>query len=315
MATRRAHWADAQGQDQMAAFDHGAPAFSARTQAFRRVVEQAQAEGGLVPWTPASPPDGVPHAAATTQWVAVPDMPELCRRWLGALPVHLAATVDALRRDADGWHVESQGQVLGAPFSHVVLAMPPAQAAVLLAAYRPDWAARASQVPMQPCWVLMGVAGAGLRALEWEAAWPRSGHLASLVRNETKPGRARPAGLINWVVQASTAWSLDHLEDHPDAVQAALQAAVAEYVGEPVRWQHSAVHRWRYAFAPAIGAAADLCWWDAALGLGVCGDFLGGAGVEGAWRSAQALADRIDPFGQPHEPAVSTAPAAASALK
>lgn len=35
------------------------------------------------------------------------------------------------------------------------------------------------------------------------------------------------------------------------------------------------------------------CWWDATRGLGVCGDFLGGNGVEGAWQSAQALIEEV----------------------
>jgi renalase len=35
------------------------------------------------------------------------------------------------------------------------------------------------------------------------------------------------------------------------------------------------------------------CWWDAELGLGMAGDALGGAGVEGAWRSGRELAQRV----------------------
>lgn len=35
------------------------------------------------------------------------------------------------------------------------------------------------------------------------------------------------------------------------------------------------------------------CWWDSGLRLGVCGDHLGGTGVEGAWRSGQALARQL----------------------
>jgi hypothetical protein len=30
-------------------------------------------------------------------------------------------------------------------------------------------------------------------------------------------------------------------------------------------------------------------WWDDDLRLGVCGDFLGGGGVEGAWLSSQSV--------------------------
>ena len=48
--------------------------------------------------------------------------------------------------------------------------------------------------------------------------------------------------------------------------------------------------RWRYAL-PQVRRAApgESFWWSTTQGLGVCGDFLGGRGAEGAWLSAQAL--------------------------
>jgi predicted NAD/FAD-dependent oxidoreductase len=69
-----------------------------------------------------------------------------------------------------------------------------------------------------------------------------------------------------------------------------MHAALAEYLGRPVDWHHCAVHRWRYALPQAQSVApAESFWWDAAQSLGVCGDFLGGAGVEGAWLSADSV--------------------------
>jgi predicted NAD/FAD-dependent oxidoreductase len=70
-----------------------------------------------------------------------------------------------------------------------------------------------------------------------------------------------------------------------------MQAALVDCLGRPVDWRHCVVHRWRYALPQTQSAApAESCWWDAAQGLGVCGDFLGGSGAEGAWLSAQSLA-------------------------
>lgn len=73
-------------------------------------------------------------------------------------------------------------------------------------------------------------------------------------------------------------------------VQAELQAALEHGVGQSLRWQHLQVHRWRCALLqPARSVPAPIRWWDADLGLGLCGDFIGGAGAEGAWLSAQSL--------------------------
>lgn len=73
-----------------------------------------------------------------------------------------------------------------------------------------------------------------------------------------------------------------------------LQAALADWLGCPTHWHHCVVHRWRYALPQAARpVAAELSWWDAGQGLGVCGDFLGGTGVEGAWLSARSLATAL----------------------
>ena len=119
-----------------------------------------------------------------------------------------------------------------------------------VAAHRSDWARRASVVPMQPCWTLMGVEDA-------------TGHGAE--------GAADPATRCDLA--------------RPPA------GALAEFLGRPVDWLDCNVHRWRCAMPQAQRfASGGAHWWDAAQGLGVCGDFLGGGVVEGAWSSAQSLA-------------------------
>jgi predicted NAD/FAD-dependent oxidoreductase len=294
MATRRAQWIDADGAAHQAAFDHGAPAFSARTAAFREFIEEAVGDGVLARWEPVMAPGSHENLDGLALWVATPDMPALCRRQAAQLPLTLSRTVDELVRGSDGgWRLHAQGELVGdGVFDAVVLAMPPAQAAALLAPHREDWTRQARAVPMQPCWTLMGAEGG--TPPPWDAAWPQRGPLAWIIRNASKPGRKPPAeGLTHWVVHATAAWSATFLESSSDKVQATLQDELARVLGRPVRWAHAAVHRWRYALAPRSDGAHPPCWWDAALGLGACGDFFSGAGVEGAWLSGQALAAAI----------------------
>ncbi|MES2888372.1 MAG: NAD(P)-binding protein [Pseudomonadota bacterium] len=295
MATRRMEWVDGQGVTRTAALDHGVGAFAAHSMAFQARVAQVAAIGSLVRWQPKLA-DGLMEPAA---WVSRPDMPAWCRRMAEGLPLTLYHAVDAVRRDRDGWSIMSEGDVLGSGFDHVVLAMPPVQAAVLLAPHRPDWSEQAGQVPMQPCWTLMGVSASPPETPTWESARPLEGPLASVWRNDSKPGRERLDGHAAWVAHARADWSETHLEDDPSAVQAQLLAAMNQVVGHEMVWRRSVVHRWRYAHAPAQRWVAGRCWWDPALGLGVCGDFLGGGGVEGAWQSADALAQNIDAVAMP----------------
>jgi predicted NAD/FAD-dependent oxidoreductase len=143
---------------------------------------------------------------------------------------------------------------------------------------------------MLPGWTLMGVADELAQAPDWDAARPATGPLAWVIRHESRPGRAAVAGQSHWVAHARPAWSRQHLEQPAVWVQDELQSALEHCLGQPLRWQHAQVHRWRYALPqPSTSLPTGANWWDAELGLGVCGDFLGGVGAEGAWLSAQAL--------------------------
>ena len=302
MSTRRAQWAADDGVVHEVSFDHGAPGFTARSPEFVRFVEQAQRDGLVSRWSPAVAPASYVPLDGPALWVPAPDMPALCRALLAGIPVSTACTVDSLRREPDGWCVGSAGTTVAGGFSDVVVAIPPQQAAPLLQPHSPDWAQRAQALPMVPGWTLMGVTADAQPAPAWDLAWPTQGPLSWIVRNDAKPGRERVPGLAHWVAHASAPWSQTHLESPAAEVQAVLQEALARWLGRSLNWHHAAVHRWRYASAPradaSISASASAmatgrCWWDASLRLGVCGDALGGAGVEGAWTSARALATAI----------------------
>ena len=76
-----------------------------------------------------------------------------------------------------------------------------------------------------------------------------------------------------------------------DVIGRVIAQKLTETLGQPVEWMHCIVHRWRYALPQArLTAPGKSFWWDGAQGLGVCGDFLGGLGVEGAWMSGHSLA-------------------------
>jgi hypothetical protein len=290
LATRRVEWRDPSGRRRITAFDHGAPAFIARGADFRQFLATASQPGALAQWTPTPAAGGRPLDDAGPLCLPKPDMPSLCRWLLRDIPTTWSFAVDRLLHGPLGWQIEAAGSSLPGVFDALVLALPPAQAAPLLAPHRRDWAQRASLALMQPCWTLMGVARRPANERHWDVGQPEQGPLAWVMRNDARPGRESPADEAQWVVHARADWSLQHIEEPAAWVQARMQAAMHDWLGEPIEWQHVVVHRWRYAMPQASDAApASQCWWDAVQGLGVCGDFLGGTGVEGAWQSAQAL--------------------------
>ncbi|MBK6470306.1 MAG: NAD(P)-binding protein [Betaproteobacteria bacterium] len=294
LATKRLEWLDPQARRRSARLDHGAPAFAAGSADFRQFLATACPPGALAQWRPTLAPGSRPLDSAGPLWLPQPDMPSLCVGLLRDIPTTWSFAVDALRHGPLGWQIEAAGATLPGHFDAVVLALPPAQAAPLLAAHRRDWAQRVSLALMQPCWTLMGVARRPASVLHWDVARPEQGPLAWVMRNDARPGRESSADEVHWVVHARAGWSRQHLEQPADEVQSRMQDALQDWLGEPIDWQHAVVHRWRYALPQATGAVLPQpCWWDDARGLGVCGDFLGGTGVEGAWQSAQALSSSM----------------------
>jgi predicted NAD/FAD-dependent oxidoreductase len=243
-------------------------------------------------------------------------MPSLCRRLLEGVQCTWSFAVDSLQKGPSGWFVQAGDDRHPEPFDAVLLALPPAQAAPLLGPHHIEWARHASVVPMQPCWTLMGIAHAPRQTAEaapaWDLAQPPTGPLAWVIRNDARPARPRVAGQAHWVLHARAGFSRQHLEEPAAWVQQQMQAALAEWLGQPVDWHYCVVHRWRYAMPTSpthTPAREQPCWWDAARGLGVCGDFLGGTGVEGAWLSGQALSSALCAPFQADVPSASTVPA------
>lgn len=300
MATRRLEWIDRHGEARATAIDHGAVGISASSVAFRGFVAQASRAGALVDWTPKMSAGSLPVECGDRLYVPVPGMPALCRFLLDGAQTTWSLAIDRLRKDPLGWQVESDGERHPEQFDTVLLALPPAQAAPLLGPHRIDWARHASVVPMQPCWTLMGIAdhpqAAALPALNWDLARPPTGPLSCVLRSDGRPGRTRVNAEVHWVAHARPGFSRRHLEQPASWVQRQMQAALADWLGRAIEWQHCSVHRWRYALPPQQArspAPSGACWWDAAQRLGACGDFLGNAGVEGAWLSGQALSRAV----------------------
>lgn len=291
LATRRMEWVDHQGLPHSTPIDHGAVGFEARSAPFQALLADGVRSGLLARWQPQLSVDGLSSADLPPLHVPVPDMPAFCHCLVDGLPLTTSFVVDTLQRTPDGWMLHAGSLSHPHAFDAVALALPPAQVAPLLSPHRPDWARQAAVTPMLPGWTLLGVAHDPLQTVDWQAAKPNSGPLAWVIRHESRPGRQTVPGQSHWVAHARAAWSRQHLERSATWVQAEMQMALERCLGQALQWQHLQVHRWRYALPqPNRSLPADNSWWDPELCLGVCGDFLGGTGAEGAWLSGQALA-------------------------
>jgi hypothetical protein len=257
-------------------FDHGAQYMTARDPGFVAQVTAWEAGGVAARW-PAAGPDA---------WVGVPGMSAPVRALAAAHDVRWTTRIETLRRDSNGWTLEG---AKADPFDAVVLALPAEQAAPLLAAGDPAFAATAAASHTLPCWTVMAAFDEPLPAPD---VIKEAGAIGWAARDGSKPGRA---GGETWVIQAAPDWSREHLEDTPETIAPTLLALLARHLGRELPVPiHLAAHRWRYARSrPPEDAPAAL--WHGQTGLGVCGDWLLAPRVEAAWLSGRRLATLMAP--------------------
>jgi renalase len=298
-------------------FDHGAQYFTVRDPRFARALLTAQ--DVVRPWSvstvrvldefghvlASAPPPTEPH------FVAIPGMSSLVHLWAQPLVqtaaraqavahTHMGARVTHFERDAlhpEQWqlrleNVDGGQQVLGG-FDRVVLAVPHLQAHDILLAsgHAPHLRHPLTAVQVAPCWSLMvaypNAMQPGLPHLgpQWNAARSTHHRITWLARENSKPGRDP---IERWTVQASPAWSYKHLDDDSERVKAKLLKGFAEITGIRAAPGHATVHRWRFAQTQTPLGQPYL--YDAALGIGLCGDWCLGHRVEDAFVSGLELA-------------------------
>ena len=205
------------------------------------------------------------------------------------LDVAWSAHVTGLRKESSGWMVDVMAPGLPeGPFDAVVLAIPPEQATSLLNPHAIDLAVRSAKALSAPVWTAMVVFDAPVAQ---NAGRPGPCEtLALAVCENSKPGRAGPEA---WTLQATPEWSRTNLESAAPLIADRLVDALARRLPSPLPQVVSVqAHRWRYA-RPAASAAASGPIWRETAGLGLCGDWVQGDGVEAAWCSGVRLADRI----------------------
>lgn len=276
------------------ACDHGAQYFTARDPQFQAELAHWQQAGVAAPWRPRLTvfgPGGRREAlggagADLSRYVGTPRMTAPARQLAEGLDLRLQATINALYRYDHGWELSTvEHGLLPEAFDGVLLAVPAPQAVPLLQPLAPALAALAGSARMQACWALMVRFDAPLD-LDFDAAFVNDGPLRWIARDTSKPGRA---GMETWTLHASAAWSEAHIEDSPERVAAGLIDAFRALGGEtPVVWS---AHRWRYAVTESVIEAGHV--WRAEEGVGLCGDWLNGGRVEGAWLSGHALAHSV----------------------
>ncbi len=270
-------------------FDHGAQYFTARDPHFVRQVMAWTEQKIVADWTGRIVTiDGTDVRLKTDQphrYVGVPGMKAIAHHLGADLNVRLETRIVRLQRVGNGWQVTDAAGRCDGPFSHVLVSLPAPQAAELLGDHA--LAAEVRAIPMTPCWAVLA-AFDGRVEVPWDGAFVHGSPLVWVARNSSKPGRDYSRDC--WVLHASPEWSSAHQDVERDTVKATLLSAFTHITAlaalNPI---HLDVHRWLFSATPL--SVDRLVLFDDDVGLVVCGDWLAGGRVEGAFLSGVAAAD------------------------
>ena len=272
-------------------FDHGAQYFTVRDPLFTEYVDEWVDLGIVAEWTgQIVDMDGTivrPKVDQPTRYVGVPGMTAMAHHLAAEATIAFETRVTQIDRAENSWTLTDSAERTHGPFDDVVMSMPAPQTAELIRGQGLEDEVRA--VPMTPCWAVLLAFDRRIE-LSWDGAFVQNSALAWVARNSSKPGRETTSDC--WVLHASPNWSAIHQEDDPQFVLDKIVEEFAQLTGLKLRTPiHLAAHRWLYSATPLSLDRRAL--FDPSAGLLVCGDWLAGGRVEGAFRSGVAAADEL----------------------
>lgn len=257
-----------------ATFDFGAQAITVNDQQFLAVTETWRASGKIERW-----PD-----AGLMEWTGTPAMNAVPKHLASSLRLTCSIFVRGMLRDRSRWYFLHDRGRMG-PFDAVVIALPAEQAAAMMGLHDLSMARVAVATPSVPCWtVMLALPDSPREQLLIEG----HGIIRRAACSTSKPGRTGPQA---WTVHAEADWTRRHIDADSGTVRTALRGALSAGLGgAPLDVLAADTHLWRYAFS---GSAGQGSLWNAALGIGACGDWLIGSGAQSAWLSGAHLAERM----------------------
>jgi len=272
-------------------FDHGAQYFTARDPRFVAQVEEWLAQGVVATWSArvVRLAEGAirSESARPLRYVGVPSMSGIARDMARGLKVSTGVRVASVRRADEKWTLVAEDGREASGFDLLVSAVPAPQSLPFLTTSS-ELAVRAQRAQFKPCHALMIRFENPVEA-DFDAAFVEGSALGWVAHDSSKPGRETSNA---WVLHSTAEWSEANLDLPAEKVLESLSGAFATALARKLPdVTGAAVHRWLYA--RAIGAAPEARLWDAAQGLGVCGDWLHGDRIEDAFLCAERLAEAM----------------------
>ncbi|WP_027856029.1 NAD(P)/FAD-dependent oxidoreductase [Marinobacterium jannaschii] len=266
--------------------DLGLPFFESAGVRFNRWLERQVEAGILSHWYPSHQLFNGDLIESPRVYAATARMSALTRSLISDCHLISKKRISLVWPSREGISLRDEDNRLSGEFDAVLIATPAPQAVPLLDGVG-RFRSRAAAVEVQPAWVtaltLMEPLNSPVELISGEHEV-----FHRLVRDSAKPGRQ---GADRWVLEARADWSRQHRRDSPDYVQHRMLTAFEDLLGPLPEISDIRTHRWLYSHTQ--GSETQLCLWGEDVCIGVCGDWFAGGGVEGAFESGLALAEKV----------------------
>ena len=279
-------------------FDHGAQYFTVRTQAFMNFIQPLLAKGIIAPWHPHYVKfkgnqmiDCRENLDNEKRYVGVPGMNDVVKYLSQDLHVHLNTKITSLAHQGKWQLTDDHGQQYG-DFDWVVVTAPAPQTISLL----PEsfkYYQNIHAVDMDSCVALM----LGFEqpvSLDFDVAHVEHPDVSWIAVNSHKPGRNHRFTLM---IHSTADYAQSQMDNDPACLMKDLITKVHDITGCDVSHaDYKTLHQWRYASNAEnpMGHVPVLI--DDASQLAVCGDWVLGGRVEGAFLSAHHLINEMQVY-------------------
>jgi predicted NAD/FAD-dependent oxidoreductase len=267
--------------------DHGAQYFTAREPRFIEEVQSWLQAGTAAIWKPKlkvyEAKTWRESHSQDIRYVGTPHMNSLGKHLAEGLTIQYGRTISQLERRDDQWYLQcSEVNEITKLYDFVVLAIPAPQVSALLEGLDSRSADIADSAQMKACWTMMANFPNHLN-VDFDAAFINQEIISWICQNGSKPIRQGST----WTIHGNPDWSQDNVElSKEDAQEQMVQCLTA--LGFNCKDADISMHRWRYASGGLENRVGFLSLPN--IGLGLCGDWLNGGRVEGAWLSGFNLA-------------------------
>ena len=282
-------------------YDHGAPFIDVRSESFRAQTEQWVQSGFAAWWRPVIEQEDGQSVEHGSVIVGLPSMAAIPEQLSDGLDLTSSCGVIGLEGHGDDWMLTLEHYGHDAPetrpFDLVVLAMPGTQARRLIDPEAISGLAVLKGLQSTTNWaymmsVCLGAAGSQLP----DSIESASGDVLHFAHR--KPGRSLPEGVFSVVMHADQEWSLRERETPRDVIAPLLRTRLLHHLAQRLEISADSIevldeHAHRWGLARTIESLDEDVVFDAAMGIGYCGDAIGGHDAESAFMSGLRLGEQI----------------------